>query len=385
MNKKAGIIIAGLIIIIGIGYAITRTAKQSHVQLPTFFSYSTQELAPLSALSSRQEIIVSDLYTWDEKAFERIINTKSLDVDAAKFYTYLAIAERDFAHLSYNQRGAFSGNLSIIARRVFCEFFPTDCSIIFISGTEDEYSRKLAEIVMAKITGRITADEAQVHPYPAKVGSEFWDGKEPMIGRTTGSWLPWTLERGDQFRVSTSLALNSAAFKEQLTITERSLKNISLEQRRAVVFWAGGPGTKTPPGIWLNILDEYLKDKQISIETALNARAALSAAMMDAFIGCFDSKYTYWVRRPFMVNRTIQTVMPTPNHPSYPAGHACVSGAAKTVLSYFFPEDEEYWQTQAGEAANSRVWGGIHYSIDNQAGLELGERVGKVAIGRIQK
>jgi hypothetical protein len=185
--------------------------------------------------------------------------------------------------------------------------------------------------------------------------------------------------------VSSSLALNSPAFKEQVAITERALKNISLEQRRAVVFWAGGPGTKTPPGIWLNILDEYLKDKQSSVESALTARAALSAAMMDAFIGCFDSKYTYWVRRPFMVNHAIQTVMPTPNHPSYPAGHACVSGAAKTVLSYFFPADTKHWQAQAEEAASSRVWGGIHYTIDNQAGLELGERVGTVTVEKIHE
>ncbi|MGH2374189.1 MAG: phosphatase PAP2 family protein, partial [bacterium] len=104
----------------------------------------------------------------------------------------------------------------------------------------------------------------------------------------------------------------------------------------------------------------------------------------DAVIAVFDSKYTYWVKRPFMMDRSIRTVMPTPNHPSYPAGHSTLSAAAATILSHYFPEATDTWQALAREAGLSRVWGGIHFPMDNEQGLILGDRVAREAIRQLQ-
>ena len=70
----------------------------------------------------------------------------------------------------------------------------------------------------------------------------------------------------------------------------------------------------------------------------------------------------------------------TPPFPSYVSGHSSTSGAASTVLAAFFPADATRLRAMAEEAAVSRLYGGIHYRSDNEAGLALGRRVGGVAL-----
>jgi membrane-associated phospholipid phosphatase len=75
-------------------------------------------------------------------------------------------------------------------------------------------------------------------------------------------------------------------------------------------------------------------------------------------------------------------VIQTPNHPSYPAAHACYSVAAATMLGYLFPRDAEAMAALAKDAAESRVAAGIHYRSDIAAGAELGGAVARKVIER---
>ena len=101
---------------------------------------------------------------------------------------------------------------------------------------------------------------------------------------------------------------------------------------------------------------------------------------MDAAICCWRTKYTYYLPRPSQIDGKIKTATGIPNFPAYTSGHATFSGSASTVLSYIFPEQRETLQQQAEEAALSRLYGGIHYRFDNEAGLTCGRNIGKVAV-----
>jgi membrane-associated phospholipid phosphatase len=70
----------------------------------------------------------------------------------------------------------------------------------------------------------------------------------------------------------------------------------------------------------------------------------------------------------------------TPPFPSYVSGHSTTSGAAAEVLARFFPSQARRLGGLAEEAAVSRLYGGIHFRSDNEAGLMLGRKVGRVAI-----
>jgi len=79
------------------------------------------------------------------------------------------------------------------------------------------------------------------------------------------------------------------------------------------------------------------------------------------------------------------TVVPTPNHPSYPAAHACSSIAVASVLGYLFPRDAEMFAALGEQAAESRIWAGIHYRSDIDAGRQLAVGVASKVIARAKQ
>jgi hypothetical protein len=106
----------------------------------------------------------------------------------------------------------------------------------------------------------------------------------------------------------------------------------------------------------------------------------MSVAAHDGLIACWDAKYTYWAARPSMLDASIVTLFPNPAHPTYPSAHAMFDGPYAAVLSYLFPRDADYFAAQAREAGDSRLWAGIHFKSDIEAGLEIGRRVGERVI-----
>jgi membrane-associated phospholipid phosphatase len=72
---------------------------------------------------------------------------------------------------------------------------------------------------------------------------------------------------------------------------------------------------------------------------------------------------------------TIKTEIGLPNFPSYTSGHSTFSSAAASVLSYLFPSGAESFGAMRDEAGISRLYGGIHYRSDIEAGKLHGARI----------
>ncbi len=83
---------------------------------------------------------------------------------------------------------------------------------------------------------------------------------------------------------------------------------------------------------------------------------------------------------PPQANTAIVTVFPTPQHPSYPSAHSCFSGALAGVLTAAFPSERARLAAMAEEASLSRLYAGIHYRFDMEAGLALGRGVAALAL-----
>ena len=98
-----------------------------------------------------------------------------------------------------------------------------------------------------------------------------------------------------------------------------------------------------------------------------------------------DRKYTYWAIRPFQLDPEVKPVFATPNHPSYPAAHACSSIAITRVFGYLFPPDAAAFAALGERAAESRIWAGIHYRSDIDAGRQLAHGVADKVIERASK
>jgi membrane-associated phospholipid phosphatase len=146
-------------------------------------------------------------------------------------------------------------------------------------------------------------------------------------------------------------------------------------------------GTDTPAGHWNRIALELVASGRLSMQRTARLLATLNTAQADAFVAAWDAKFTYWSMRPVTamrryVDRGWTPFLPTPPFLGYVSGHSTTSAAASLVLARFFPSRASDLDHMANEAAVSRLYAGIHFRTDNDAGLELGRRVGKAALKR---
>lgn len=155
-------------------------------------------------------------------------------------------------------------------------------------------------------------------------------------------------------------------------------------QRASAKRWAGGPGTVTPPGMWVELAGEIVARRGLALAEAAALYAALGVALHDTAVAVWDAKYHYMVARPVQVmegrDLAWAPLLRTPAHPSYPSGHAAFSGAAAGVLSAAFPGEADALARLAQDAARSRVYGGIHWPMDGDAGLAQGAAVAALVI-----
>jgi hypothetical protein len=175
---------------------------------------------------------------------------------------------------------------------------------------------------------------------------------------------------------------SSDQMKQETLDAYTTITKATREQMRIVQFWADGVGTYTPPGHWNAIAAEDFLTKNFSEVRWARNMALLNMAEMDAGISCWDIKYYYFNPRPTQIDPRIKTLTGVPNFPSYVSGHSMFSAAAATILGHIIPERADAYNAMAQEAANSRVYAGIHYMIDCTTGLTVGKNVGNYAVNR---
>ena len=211
-------------------------------------------------------------------------------------------------------------------------------------------------------------------------GSGKWQGTNP-IAPMAGTWRPWVMTRPDEFRPPEPPAFDSQKTKTDLA--ELKAFNRTPRTNHRAVYWEVFGGARAH-ALW----NETARMKILELGDAIDGRAAsrvlatLNVAFVDAAIACWDAKYAFWHIRPSQLDTELKPLFPPPNHPSYPAAHGCLSTAAATVLAASFPSDRERLLAQGKEAAEARVWAGIHYRYDNDAGQEIGRKVAERAVAR---
>lgn len=206
-------------------------------------------------------------------------------------------------------------------------------------------------------------------------------GLVPLFGKVR----TWNVPNVVAIRPGPPPAPGSDAFKKEEEVLKGYLKNLTTEQRRIANFWNDGLTTYSPPGHWNRYAKEAVVAARLNPVRTARVFAYLNMAVMDAGVACWDAKYYYHYPRPIQTIPGFKTNIGTPNHPSYTSGHAAFSGAAAEVLAYFFPSDASQFRKLAEQAALSRIYGGIHYSFDADAGLSQGKAVADFAIAKARQ
>jgi hypothetical protein len=236
---------------------------------------------------------------------------------------------------------------------------------------------------------RVDGFSVALNPAPP-IGPAFWTTNAPGLPVAGGQFpgvTRWFLTSASQFRPGPPPAFGSAAFNTARDEINQ-LTNIPandptrIDEVRIARFWALNAGTPTAAGFWLDYASQRITEHGLSEREATHVFALTSATMLDATIGCWDAKLTYWLIRPWKADAGIKTILEvgTPNHPSYPSGHSCVSSSGAAVLSMFFPERSAEVSAMVIEAGLSRMYGGIHYRFDIDTGQALGRNVAAFTI-----
>jgi membrane-associated phospholipid phosphatase len=215
------------------------------------------------------------------------------------------------------------------------------------------------------------------------VGDGFWRSAPnvPPAGPQFGAMRPYFMSSPSEFHPLPPPAFNSDAYKAGLNEVATISANRTAQQLAIAVFWNLPQGTtSTASGYWGALAAEYITEEGLSEREAAHVFALAHATMLDAVIGCWEAKYSYFFIRPSQANPAITLPIGLPNHPSYPSGHSCVSSSGAAVIASFFPQHTATMDAQVEEAGLSRIYGGIHYRFDIEAGRTLGLNVARKAL-----
>jgi membrane-associated phospholipid phosphatase len=205
-----------------------------------------------------------------------------------------------------------------------------------------------------------------------------WGSATPVTP-LAGTWKPWTLSSGSQYRLPAPPAATSPDFQAQVA----AVKNLVRTNTTNHSAWFWQPSFLTP---WLDTVNLEIFQNHLDGNAPRAARVyALEAvAQHDATIACWDTKFTYLELRPPMADPTIVPLFALPQHPGFPSGHACASGAASAVLSYLFPNDAQSFSAMAQDAGNSTFYALIHSMYDVAQGFVQGGQVGQSVVKHAQ-
>ena len=238
--------------------------------------------------------------------------------------------------------------------------------------------------------------------YVPGIGPGQFRGVNP-IGRPNPFIKPFALTSNAQFRAPGPPALSSAEYAADVNET-KALGSATSSTRTAEQTEIARFHTQAPPTYWPNNLRTFaMADRSLAEHARLLAMAFVTQA--DAGNACYESKYHYQFWRPSSAITLADTagndatiadaawaaVVPTPNHPEYPAAHSCVSGATTVVLRAYYGTPNvtfdmsstvtgtthRYTTTAAliDEIQVARIAGGMHFRKSTVDGAALGKSV----------
>ncbi len=205
--------------------------------------------------------------------------------------------------------------------------------------------------------------------------------RPPMLPNY-GAVKAWNMDSTTKVKLRPAIPylVGSAEWQKDLEELRQIQANQTRDQARIANFWADGAGSYTPPGHWHLKATTLCYENKYSEVRMARTLALMGTALMDAGIGCWDTKYFYYTSRPQQFG--MKTTVGLPNFPSYTSGHSTFSAASASVLSYVFPNNTGELEAFAKEASDSRIYGLIHFRVDCEMGLVHGKNIGNLSILR---
>jgi hypothetical protein len=237
----------------------------------------------------------------------------------------------------------------------------------------------LGQAVAQKANARAAADGADAAwTGTVPTGAGLWTGTNPLEP-LQGTWKPWLMSSGTQFRPGPPPALGSPEMNEELALLKRLTSSPTPSQRAIALEFAASH----LPRFW-TMLYESIRRERLSVPQETRITGMAGALGADSVIAGHDAKYVYWRPRPSMADPSMVPLIPVPNHPSYPSNAAIIYSAFGEYLSTVLPQDAARFRYYGEEGGMSRIYAGIHYPSDERASSQMGKGLAALAIQRDQ-
>jgi hypothetical protein len=390
--------------------------------------------SPSSAAAKPHDQNPGQVLAWNEIAVETGLTVIQTNQEAVMRLAYVQAAVFDavdavdggyqpyVGHLRARGTTNVDAAVAAAAHRILVTQFPTQQSALDAS-----YATSLANISdgPAKTRGVAVGEQAAADVQQARAHDGFQANVPYSFGSGPGVWIlptdnpattpatPWAAEMtpfimntADQYRPGPPPALTSPAYTASYNETKDYGSAISAvrtaEQTDIALFWGRG----RPDAQYNSGIRDLVTTHNFSRVQAARALALTNLVAADAFIACFDGKYTYSAWRPYTAIRAGDTdgnpdtvadptwtpLVRTPNHPEYPANHACVTTSFATTVDNLLgpahfsvtipgtPASTELRHYTSSsqlitEIANARIWDGVHFRFSTDAGTTIGRSV----------
>jgi hypothetical protein len=249
-------------------------------------------------------------------------------------------------------------------------------------------------------------------PYAPGPNPGDWQPTPPLFASAFlpgwGQVTPFALQDGSQFRLPPPPALHTGKYVKyynDVKLVGRVDSPFRPQDRTDVArFYAATTTIQT----WNPAARQASAARGKTLSEDARIFALLAMAQADGSISCFETKYYYNRWRPVTAiwgggidgNKQTQpdpTWLPliaTPAFPSYPSAHASLSGAARAVLERAFGKgvhaitltnpglpgivlNYTTWEQITDDIDDARIYGGIHFRFDQEAGAHQGRQVGR--------
>lgn len=281
-------------------------------------------------------------------------------------------------------------------------------------GAPKQQGIAVGEVAAAAMIA-LRADDGSAPPefhVPASTAPGEWQLTPscPPAGGVLLQWRnlrPFAIETTDQFRAAPPPALTSKRYVRdywEVRLVGGVDSRFRPQDRADVArFYAA----TAPVPVWNAAASQVAVEQGRSLSEKARALALVNVAISDAQAAVFETKYHYNFWRPETAIRAgdadgnlftrgdpdFKPFVLTPCFPSYASGHGSSSNAAREVLERMFGARHHFitlsnpavagvvlqygaFRQMTRDIDDARVFGGIHFRFDQEAGAELGRKVG---------